>query len=277
VIKLKLKEIKKKTFDIIENSGDGNTASRIFDISLVTLIIVNLVLVIADTFELPGPFPAVFEVVELLTMIVFTIEYALRIWTADMLYPGWSKTKARLRYMVTFIALIDLFAILPFYIPLIITIDLRVLMTLRVTRLLRLFKVKRHADIFSAIREVLKKRIGQLLTSMLMIFMLMIVTSVLMYNIEHAAQPDKFNNAFSGFWWAVSTLTTIGYGDIYPITVAGQVLNWVFSFLGIGIVAIPTGIISAGFVEYFEREREDEKQESDEKCFCPYCGHKLDG
>ena len=273
---MKIKEIKKRIFKIIEPPEDSDAAGQIFDLLIVTLIIVNLILVILDTFDIPDLLRDVFGVVEFFSVIVFTVEYILRVWTADMLFPDQSKAKAYIKYIFSFMALIDLFAVLPFYIPLIIPLDLRVLKTLRVIRLLRLFKMNRHINTFSAIGEVLKKRIGQLLSSMLMIFLLMVITSVLMYNVEHAAQPDKFDNAFSSFWWSIATLTTIGYGDIYPITVAGQILNGVFAFLGIGLVAIPTGIISAGFIEYFGKEKEAAQQECDEKCFCPYCGHKLD-
>lgn len=265
--------LKKKVFAVIESSADGGAAGRLFDLSLLTLIVVNLILVIADTFDIPQGLLSAFNAVEAFSVIVFTIEYILRVWTADLLYPGMPKAKARLKYVFTFMALIDLLAVLPFYIPFLIPVDLSILKTLRIVRLLRLFKVSRHTNTFAAIGEVFRKRIVQLLSSMLMIFLLMVITSVLMYNVEHAAQPEKFDNAFSSFWWAIATLTTIGYGDIYPITIAGQVLNGIFAFLGIGFVAIPTGIISAGFVEYF---RQGAESEQDKKCFCPYCGHKLD-
>lgn len=101
----------------------------------------------------------------------------------------------------------------------------------------------------------------------------MIIASVLMYNIESAAQPETFSNAIEAMWWAVATLTTVGYGDVYPITAAGKVLATIIAFLGIGMVAVPTGIITAGFSELV---KSDDKQEKDEKKYCPYCGHKID-
>jgi len=275
---MNINEIKKRIFSIIEPSDESNVAGRVFDLSMVALIIVNLVLIIADTFQLPDALRTAFAVIEFLSVIIYTVEYVLRVWTADLLLTatGKSNAKIRIRYMFTFMALIDLLSILPFYIPFIIPLDLRVLRTLRIFRLLRLFKVNRHLNAFSEIGEVFKKKLSQLLSSMLVVFLLMVITSVLMYNVEHAAQPDKFDNAFSSFWWAMATLTTIGYGDIYPITIAGKILNGIFAFLSIGLVAIPTGIISAGFIEYFAREKESPEQTGDEKCFCPYCGHKLD-
>ncbi len=172
--------------------------------------------------------------------------------------------------------MIDLISILPsmiaFFFP---AINLSVLMTLRAARLLRLFKFQRHLNVFTVISTVLRKRAGVLFTSMAMIFLMMMVTAILMYNIERLAQPDKFNNIFSSFWWALSAIATIGYGDIYPITIPGQILNGIFSFFGIALVAIPTAVISAGFIDYFTKEKELSVRE-DEKHFCPYCGHNIE-
>jgi len=273
---MKNEKLKSKVFRIIESPGDEKLSGSIFDLSIIILIIINLILVIIDTFKIPGSVRVAFAAVETVSVIVFTAEYMLRFWTADMLYPELGRGKARIRYIFTFLAIVDLVAVLPFYIPFVISLDLRVLQTLRIARLLRLFKVNRYTRMFTAMGEVLKKRIGQLLSSMLMIFLLMIITSVLMYNFEHDAQPEKFDNAFSSFWWAMATLTTVGYGDIYPITFLGKIFNGVFAFLGIGLIAIPTGIISAGFVDYFKKEGAEPEKERNDKCFCPYCGKNLD-
>ena len=168
-------------------------------------------------------------------------------------------------------ALIDLFAILPFYIPFLIPIDLRVLRALRIVRLFRLFKINRYTTAINKLTKVFRKTSYQLLSSMFIVFLLMIITSVIMYNVENAAQPDVFENAFSGMWWAVATLTTVGYGDIYPITAIGKFLSAIIALLGIGLVAVPTGIISAGFMECINDEKEN-----DQKHFCPYCGKNID-
>jgi voltage-gated potassium channel len=167
-------------------------------------------------------------------------------------------------------ALIDLFAILPFYVPFIIKIDLRVLRMLRIIRLFRVFKINRYTTALAIIGRVFKQKKHQLISSILVVFLLMIVASVLMYNVEHDAQPEAFSNAFSALWWAVATFTTVGYGDIYPITVMGKILSAVIAILGIGLVAVPTGIISAGFIENI-----DYSEEEDEKQYCPYCGKKI--
>lgn len=267
-----MNSIKHKIFNIINDTENPTKASKFFNISIITLILVNILLIILDTFNMPYHIVKMFNLVEFISTIIFTAEYVLRVWTSDLLYPALAPFKARLRYIKSFMALIDLLSILPFYIPFIIPIDLRALRTLRIFRLLRLFKINRYTKALSSIYNVFKNKFAQLMSSMAVVLILIIISSILMYNIESAAQPGAFSNALDGMWWAVATLTTVGYGDIYPTTTLGKLLSSVIALLGIGIVAIPTGIISAGFVESIE----DTKTTDDKKCFCPYCGHKLD-
>lgn len=268
-----MKKIKQRVFEIIQVAGDGDRASSIFDLSIIVLIILNVALVIIDTFTIPAAIKGIFNVVEVVSVLIFTAEYILRVWTADLLYPGRTALRARLRYIGSFMAIIDLLAILPFYLPFIFPIDLRVLRVLRVVRLFRIFKFNRYTNAFSTIWKVLKRKSSQLLSSIFVVLLLMIIASVLMYNIENQAQPDTFDNAFSALWWAIATFTTVGYGDIYPITAAGKFLSAIIAMLGIGLVAVPTGIITAGFMEQID---EPEERAEDEKKYCPYCGHKLD-
>ena len=273
-----MKKIKKRIFEIIQVAQDGDKASRIFDLFILALILVNVLLVILDTFNLPADVKNVFGLIETLSVVIFTVEYILRIWTSDLLYPDRSPARARIRYIFSFMALIDLFAILPFYIPFLIPVDLRVLRMLRIVRLLRIFKVNRYTHALSKIGNVFRKKANELLSSIFIVCLLMLIASVIMYNVENAAQPDKFSNALSGLWWAIATLTTVGYGDIYPVTAVGKVLSAVIAVLGIGLVAVPTGIISAGFMEQIESPKEEtsEKNKDNEKQYCPYCGHHLD-
>jgi voltage-gated potassium channel len=184
-----------------------------------------------------------------------------------------SASKARKKYVFSFMAIIDLLAILPFYLPFVITVDLRVLRMVRLLRLIRLLKVNRYSSALVIVGNVLKKKSAQLISSMFVVLILLVISSVLMYNIEYEAQPGVFDNAFTGFWWAVATLTTIGYGDIYPVTVAGKLLGIFISFLGIGLMAVPIGIISAGFVESVVHEKGNDEEK---KHYCPYCGKKID-
>lgn len=268
-----IKNIKKRTFDIIQVAHDNDIISKTFDIFIISLIIINVALVIADTFSVSEMAKSIFYIIEVVSVCVFTIEYILRLWTADLFFSDVSATKSRFKFIFSFMALIDLFAILPFYIPFIIPIDLRVLRTLRIVRLLRLFKVNRYTTALSTIGDVFKKKASQLFSSMFVVSLLMIITSVLMYNVEGTAQPDKFQNAFSGLWWAVATLTTVGYGDIYPITTVGKILSAIIALLGIGLVAVPTGIISAGFMEHISKNKHEQ---TNQQHYCPYCGKKID-
>lgn len=169
-------------------------------------------------------------------------------------------------------AIIDLLAILPFYLPMLLPIDLRVLRMLRIIRLFRVFKIGRYTNALSSIVKVFKNKQHELLSSVFVVLLLMIVASVLMYSIENNAQPEVFKNAFDALWWALATLTTVGYGDIYPITVLGKILSSIIAILGIGLVAVPTGIISAGFMESIQSE---EKEKVDNIKYCPYCGKKI--
>ncbi len=267
-----IKKAKQRIFEIIQPAEKGCVLSRTFDLFIITLIIINVISVILDTFKISPQLKSVLDVIEIVSVVIFTIEYLLRLWTADLLYPNLSKVKARFRYIFSFMAIIDLLAILPFYLPLMIPIDLRVLRTLRIVRLFRLFKINRYTNALATIGAVFKNKASQLLSSIFIVSLLMIIASVLMYNVENAAQPDKFENAFSGLWWAIATLTTVGYGDIYPVTAIGKILSAVIAILGIGLVAVPTGIISAGFMEHIEKN----DKEDDEKKYCPYCGHKID-
>lgn len=267
-----MEKIKKRLFEIIQTAADGDTASKVFDIGIIALIIINVILIIADTFKLPEWCSILFNCVEIFSVIVFTIEYTLRVYTADLLYMNVSPTKARIKYIFSFMAIIDLLAILPFYIPFVIPIDLRVLRMIRIVRLLRVFKVNRYTTALSTIGNVFRKKKNQLLSSIFVVLLLMIIAAVLMYNIENEAQPEAFDNAFSSLWWAVATLTTVGYGDVYPVTIFGKILSAIIALLGIGLVAVPSGIISAGFIEIID---ENKNSIEDEKSYCPYCGKKI--
>lgn len=152
----------------------------------------------------------------------------------------------------------------------IIPFNLLGLRAIRLVRLLRLLKLNRYSEALSSIGKVFKHKSREICASCFVIVLLLVIASLLIYHAENEAQPDKFQNAFSGLWWAVATLTTVGYGDIYPVTALGKILGAVIAILGIGMVAIPTGILSAGFMEHL-----DKNDENDTKSYCPHCGKKL--
>ena len=265
-----LAKMKKGIFEVIRDDDTNHWAGNFFDAAIVAIIIVNIIVMILDTFTgLPEAEYQAFKIIEVVSVIIFTVEYALRIWTAPLLFPEMTPSRARFRYARSFMALVDLLAILPFYLPVVVRIDLRALRMVRLLRMLRILKMNRYTNALSTVGLVIKKKAAQLISSMLVVLVLMVMASILMYNIEYEAQPNVFQNAFSGLWWAVATLTTVGYGDIYPITVLGKILSAVIAIMGIALVAVPTGIISAGFIEGISTEKE-------EKHYCPYCGKKLE-
>ena len=249
---------KKRIFDIIQIGKKEDWISRAFDLFIVGAIFANIAVLFLETFDELAGFSNILHVTEVITVVIFTIEYLLRIWTAEYLYPDRSRLGAVLRFIVSFDGIVDLCTILPFFF----LSGFVAFRMLRVVRILHLFRINAYYDSINVITSVLKEKKNQLISSIFIIFVLMMASSLCMYSAEHEAQPEVFANAFSGFWWSISTILTIGYGDIYPVTVLGQAMAVVISCLGIGAVAIPTGIISAGFVERYTQVQNQGKAKS---------------
>ena len=252
--------IRRKLYDIIQPDNGKSVASRIFDVTITTLILTSVVIVFSVTFELPTKVIGVLNIFEDIASIVFTIEYLLRIVTADFVYPGKGPIKARISYILSPMAIIDLVAILPFWLPMFLPGSMLGMRAFRLVRLLRILKLNRYFDAMRLIGGVIESKKRELLGSMFFVVILMLVSSLLMYSAEHDAQPRAFCNAFSGLWWAVATLTTVGYGDICPVTILGRILGAVIAFSGIAALAIPTGIITAGLTEHMSRGKRIEKE-----------------
>ena len=246
-----MQNVRKRIFDIIQIGNRSDIISRIFDHFIVTVIFLNLAVTLMLTFDELSEIRGLLEAIELVTIIVFTVEYILRIWTAKFLYPSKNYAAAVLAFIFSFYGLIDLFTFLPYYLPVFFPAGAVAFRMFRVIRIFRLFKINAQYDAFNVIIEVINDKKNQLISSMVLILIFLLASSLCMYSFEHEAQPEAFRNAFSGMWWAVSALLTVGYGDIYPITFWGQFFAIVIAFLGVGIVAIPTGIISAGFIEKY--------------------------
>lgn len=264
------KKIKNTMFNTINAIDENYLPSKLFDITIMILIIQSIVSVMLSTFsDMPNWILSLNETIEVISIAIFSFEYFMRIWTADMIFTNMGSVKSRIKYVFSFMAIIDLIAILPFYLPFIIKADLRLLRTLRLFRMLRILKLNRYISALNSIAVVLKNKKDQLISSISVVAVLILISSILMYYAEHDAQPEIFENAFSGLWWAIATLTTVGYGDIFPITALGKIISALIALLGIGLVAVPTGIISAGFSEEIENTRDDEIN------YCPGCGKKL--
>ena len=247
---------KKRIFDIIQIGNKEDIPSRIFDIFISAVIIMNILVMFLETFKELSGYGTALKVIEYATVIIFCIEYVLRIWTADLLYPGKSRVRSIFRFVVSFDGVIDLLTILPFFF-----LDGFVMFRmLRIVRIFHLFRINSQYDSFNLIKDVLKEKRKQLFSSLFLIVILMLAASLAMYSAEHEAQPEAFENAFSGIWWSVSTIFTVGYGDIYPITVTGKIIAIIIAFLGVCAVAVPTGIISAGFVEKYSKSEHSDSR-----------------
>jgi voltage-gated potassium channel len=245
---------------VLENPGPDHRTGQVFSVFLGILILLNILAVILSSFdELSAAYGPWFDGFEVFSVSFFTVEYLLRLWTAPERYPG--ARHPYLKHTVSFFALVDLLAVMPFYLPLLLPIDLRTLRVLRVFRLIRVFKLGRLFESFELVRRVFVKERDALLASVLLLATLLVLASCLMYTVEHDAQPDKFANIVATMWWAVVTLTTVGYGDVFPITAGGRMLSAVISILGIGLVALPTGIISSGFIAELSKKKSSVPQD----------------
>lgn len=240
---------KKRIFDIIQIGNRDDLPSRAFDIFIVAVILINIAVLFLETFPEMERYKTLLKVVETGTVVIFCLEYLLRIWTAEYLYPDKDRGKAVLKFLASFDGLVDLFTILPFFF----LSGFVAFRMLRVVRIFHLFRINNYYDSFHVITSVLNEKKNQIISSVFIILVLMMASSLCMYSAEHEVQPEVFNNAFSGMWWSISTILTVGYGDIYPVTAIGRGMAIIISFLGVGAVAIPTGIISAGFVEQYTK------------------------
>lgn len=252
---------KRKIFEILEIGQGNDKLSKRFDIFIMTLILLNVAAVIMETVKpIHDNFPEVFNYFEYFSVFIFTIEYIGRVWTCTYMdkykHPVWG----RLKFIFSFMAIIDLLAIMPFYLPLFFAIDGRVLRVLRLFRIIRIFKMGRYSTAFNMIVRVMTKRKEELLVTVTIIFVMLILASSLMYYVEGEAQPGVFTSIPETMWWGVATLTTVGYGDVVPITSLGKLLAAFIAILGVGSFALPAGIIASGFdMEIKQRIKEKEE------------------
>lgn len=265
-----MKKLKKKVYLILDVSDYSSKLSRLFNSFLIVLICLNVLAVSLETVEsLYKEYKAIFYGFEIFSVIIFTVEFLLRIWAITEEKKFKCSTLSRIRFLFTFDAMVDLLAILPFYLPMIIGFDMRFIRVLRLFRLIRIMKISRYMHATTMIGNVFKNKKEELGICILLISFLMIVISSIMFNIEHDAQPDKFSSIPATIWWSVATLTSAGIGDIYPITILGKTLASIISILGIGIVALPAGILASGFMN------ELNKKNKTQECKCPHCGKEI--
>ncbi len=246
--------IRYRLYEILEVRTSVDRTARIYDFIYFITILLNLTVSIMYTYEKYRlRYGETLLLAEQITVGIFCIDYILRLYTAKYMYPESNQPRAIRKYILSFTGITDLLSFLPYYLPFFFPSGAVAFRMLRIMRVFRLFRINAYYDSFRLITEVLNSKRQQLFSSVFTILILMLASSLCMYSLEHEAQPDVFTNAFSGIWWATSTLLTVGYGDIYPITTLGKLFGIFITFLGVGMVAIPTGIISAGFVDQYSR------------------------
>ena len=258
-----VRNVKAVVYDLI--GGDPSSCGmigRLVNIFLMLLIIANVIAVLLESVQqYYNAYEIFFINFELFSIAVFSVEYVLRLWTITENPTYRDVVRGRLQYARSPMAIIDLLAILPFYMPFFLALDLRFLRVLRLFRLFRLFKLARYSSALGMIYRATVKNKEILVSAFVILVMLLIISSSLMYHVEYEAQPGAFDSIPSTMWWSIATLTTVGYGDIYPITPLGKFLGAFIAILGIAMFAIPTGVLATGFMEEMQRAKSNDESE----------------
>jgi voltage-gated potassium channel len=243
------KTLRRRLFEILELGHGDDRASFVFDTCIVTLILLNVAAFVAETVPaLEARYGRLFNAFEIASVAVFTVEYAVRLWVAveSPFLSRLSPAAARLQFASRWPQVIDLLAILPFYLSLLVSIDLRVL---RVLRLLRFLKLSRYSPAMHTLIRVIHNERRALLGAGLLLCAAVLFASTGVYVLESHVQPDKFGSVPDAAWWAIATLTTVGYGDVTPVTGAGRLFGAFVMVTGLCILALPVAIISTGFAQ----------------------------
>jgi voltage-gated potassium channel len=267
--------LKRRVYEILEVGDPNDRASRVFGYFLIAVISINTIALVLGTVQsIYNSAPLFFNLFETITVGIFLVEYALRLWasTADSEYA--LPVTGRLRWTVTPLALIDLTAILPSFIALLARllfgVDVLNLSFLRAVRLaVRVARLSRYSSGVRALGRVVYQKREDLLTVVAVLLVLLLMASSLMYFAERDAQPDAFSSIPAAMWWSIITLTTVGYGDVFPITAIGRAIAGVIAILGIGMFALPAGILGSGFLEELQQRRGVRTR------VCPHCGEEF--
>ncbi len=258
--------VKRRVYEILEVAAPGDHVSRACDVFLVSLICVNiLALILGSMKSVRDAAPNAFMVFEAVSVGIFTLEYALRVWsyTEEVRYSR--PVSGRIKFILSPIQLLDLLAIVPFFLVFL-GLDLRALRAVRL--LARAARLSRYFTGLRTLGSVLQAKRYELFTVVLVLVVLLILASSLMFFAEHEVQREAFSSIPAAMWWTIVTLTTVGYGDVYPVTSMGRLLAGFIAILGIGFFALPAGILGSGFLEEVQRRREGVR-------VCPHCGLEI--
>jgi voltage-gated potassium channel len=267
---------RKKAAYLLDPGSSESGWAYFVDFIISTLVIVNIAALAIDTVpDIPYFYKEHFVLLELITVGFFSVEYVLRIWIAKDVEPYKYKKLPRLSFITSYFGIIDFLAVVPFYAFYIFGVNYYFLLVLRLFRLLKLI---RYFKALQLMGRVLKSKRQELFVAVFFIFVLLVFVSFLMYYVEHKAQPEVFSSVPAAMWWGIITLTTVGYGDVYPITSLGKVLGGFIALLGIGLFALPAGILAGGFSSELKAITDDAKTNENLKIkhVCPHCGKEHD-
>jgi voltage-gated potassium channel len=246
--------LRARIFELIDTHTEKSKANIIIDRFLMVLIGLNVLAIILESVnDIYAQFQTQFFWFEVFSVAVFSVEYLLRLWTIVEKRTKSGTPITRWQYAKSPLAIIDLLAILPFYLQFFFVLDLRFL---RIIRILRVFKLTRYSSAFTLLLKVFNEEKHSLIAAFSILFVLLVISSSGIYLIEHDVQPEAFGSIPAAMWWAMATLTTVGYGDVTPITAGGKFFGGVITILSMGLVAMPTGIIVSGFSEQLRRRRQ---------------------
>lgn len=253
----------------------GGRLGAAFDWGIMSLIVVNILAVLVETIDpVAAAYGAELRLIELISVSVFTLEYLAHVWSITETREYGDPVWGRIRFITTPLMIIDLLAILPFYLSGVLVVDTRFLRAMRLFRVVRLLKIARYSETMRSFSTVLRSQKEKLVVAAAMNLILLVLSSSVMYQLEHDAQPELFSSIPATLWWGAMTLTTVGYGDMFPVTEWGQLAASFIAVFGIGLFALPASILAAGFIE--DSQSNDEQTRSDADGLCPHCGESLD-
>ena len=258
---------KRRVLQVLEAYNHDHWVAKLFDGFMIGLISLNVLAFSFETvYAISIPYKSHFNNFETFSSLIFTADYILRLWACTLRqryrHPLWGRIKFAIRPL----SIIDLLSILPFYLFLFFQ-DLVFIREIHLLRLVRLLKISRYSSSIRTLGKVVSAKRNDLLSAIFTVFTLLMISASLVYFVEHAAQPELFPSIPASMWWSVVTLTSVGYGDVYPVTPIGKLLGGVIAVLGLGLVALPTGILASGFAEEVQQRRVSP--------VCPHCGKRL--
>jgi voltage-gated potassium channel len=264
--------LRRRLYLTLDPTEKGGIAERIFEFLLISIIVLNILAIILESVKaIDEKYDQFFRDFQIFSLIFFTVEYFARIYSIVEKPVYSDPIKGRLKFAATPLAIIDLLSFLPFYLAFL-PIDLRFLRIFRLMALFRMFKIARYLHALGIFKRVLVERKEQLVLSFLFILFILVIISFIMFYVENDAQPDKFSSIPATMWWGIATLTTVGYGDMVPITDVGKFLGGIFAIAGVALLALPAGILSSGFFEMLHVDKGNNAGKGNK---CPHCGKEL--